>query len=435
MKISFNKNVGSLLWIATASIAILLFSSCQDRVIKKAEYTGNAPLYLTYEDLRTSIKTEMPRNIEHAGKIYIYGKYLFVNEQLKGIHVLDNSDPSNPRNVKFINIPGNIDLAIKENILFVDSYVDLVGLDISDMNDIKEVRRNKDALSYKVPTPEEDYRVARIDEGLGVVTGYEVKEIKEKYEDDGSYYYYGCAFCDFSSTTSENSTISSSSTGMDKAIGGAGVGGSMAGFTVVEDHLYTIDRQELKTFAIADLRNTATENSWRVLETIFPYGDKLFIGTTTGMMVYSITNPAQPSYFSEFEHAESCDPVVVQDDYAYVTLRTGSECGGWSNELNVISIKNLNFPTLSKTVQMTNPHGLGIDGDHLFVCDGEAGLKVYDASEVNNIGNETIASYPNIHAADVIPYNNTLIMVGNDGLVQYDYSDINDIKELSRIEL
>ena len=82
---------------------------------------------------------------------------------------------------------------------------------------------------------------------------------------------------------------------------------------------------------------------------------------------------------------------------------------------------------------MTNPKGLGIDDKKLFICDSQDGLKVYDAQDVMTIGEHQVAHFSDIHAFDVIPYNNRLLMIGSDGLYQYDYSNINNISLLSRI--
>lgn len=87
------------------------------------------------------------------------------------------------------------------------------------------------------------------------------------------------------------------------------------------------------------------------------------------------------------------------------------------------------------TFSMTNPHGLGKKGDLLFICDGSAGLKIYDASEPKTLGNKLIYSYPNIDAYDVIPIGNLLVMIGDNGLYQYNYSDIKNITLLSKIEV
>jgi len=79
------------------------------------------------------------------------------------------------------------------------------------------------------------------------------------------------------------------------------------------------------------------------------------------------------------------------------------------------------------------PYGLGIDGDVLFVCDGDAGLKVYDVEDKLHIDDNQIASFPNIDTYDVIPVNGYLFMIGEDGFYQYDYSDLQNIHQVSVI--
>jgi hypothetical protein len=82
---------------------------------------------------------------------------------------------------------------------------------------------------------------------------------------------------------------------------------------------------------------------------------------------------------------------------------------------------------------MTNPHGLGKDGNTLFICDGTAGLKVFDATNPTSISSTPVVAVSNIQATDVIPFNNHLLMIGDDGLYQYDYSNVQHISLLSRI--
>ena len=80
---------------------------------------------------------------------------------------------------------------------------------------------------------------------------------------------------------------------------------------------------------------------------------------------------------------------------------------------------------------MTQPFGLGIDGDLLFLCDGSAGLQVYDVTLKENIN--IIASFPNIQTYDVIPADGYLFMIGSDGFYLYDYSDIYNIRQIGHI--
>jgi hypothetical protein len=216
-----------------------------------------------------------------------------------------------------------------------------------------------------------------------------------------------------------------------------GIGGSMARFTISGDHLYTIDNSTMQVFDIGNLANPLTgvrvNIGWGI-ETIFPYGENLFIGSQTGMHIYDISFPSTPVHISTFEHIRSCDPVVVQDTIAFVTLRDGTACrADFTNQLDVLNISNLEKPTLMRSFPMFNPHGLGVDGDLLFICDGDAGLKVYNIEALMNLHKNMVAHYADMHAYDVIPFNQNLIMIGRDGLYQFDYSDIADIRLRSKI--
>jgi hypothetical protein len=153
------------------------------------------------------------------------------------------------------------------------------------------------------------------------------------------------------------------------------------------------------------------------------------------MYIYSLSNPSNPKYISQFRHSSSCDPVVVEGDYAYVTLRAGNLCGDSESQLDVIDISDIQKPTFLKSYPMVEPYGLGIDDSVLFVCDGNAGLKIYNASDPLKISQNKLAEYSNINTFDVIPLGNVLLLIGADGLYQYDYSDLENITQLSFIPI
>ncbi|QCR21750.1 LVIVD repeat-containing protein [Pontibacter sp. SGAir0037] len=204
-----------------------------------------------------------------------------------------------------------------------------------------------------------------------------------------------------------------------EAVSPTGKGGSMARFAVSGDYLYTVDNNNLNLFNITSPTDPVKEKTVPLsfgVETIFPFEDKLFVGTQTGMHILSVENPASPQELSHYSHTFSCDPVVTDGRYAYVTLRTGTNCGRAINELQIIDIQNITNPVLKSQYQMVNPMGLGIDGNNLFVCDD--GLKMYDASNVNAI---TLKKHFNINAFDVIPDKGNLLVVGSDGFYQYQY--------------
>jgi hypothetical protein len=217
-----------------------------------------------------------------------------------------------------------------------------------------------------------------------------------------------------------------------------GIGGSTARFTIAKNFLYAIDGGLLAVTDISNstqpIRKTDITLGWWA-ETLFPRENNLFLGTRAGMYIFDLTAPESPTLTGQYEHIESCDPVVVEGNYAYVTLYDGSGCHMGTNELQILSLSDLKNPSLLKKYPMTNPHGLGIDNGTLLICDGNDGLKVFDASNVDSIASRQIAHYPGINALDIIPYGKIAMMIGSDGLYQYDYSDLKDIKFLSKMAI
>jgi hypothetical protein len=186
---------------------------------------------------------------------------------------------------------------------------------------------------------------------------------------------------------------------------------------------------ELSPFSIGN------QNIGWNIETVFIARDHLFIGSMTGMYIYNLADPVLPEYVSSYWHVTSCDPVVVEGNYAYITLRTGNRCESDVNSLDIVDIHDLSNPSLLKSYTMHNPHGLGIDQGTLFICDGDDGLKIYDAKDPLMLKSNMLAHFEEINTYDVIPVNGILIMIGTDGLYQYNYSDLNEIKLLSKIPI
>jgi Uncharacterized conserved protein len=415
--------------------------SCQDKI--QEQYKVLSPVYMSYSDLRKSVNTVNNKNeLVNTGKIYYWNKYLFINEQGLGVHIIDNNNPAQPVFKTFINIPGNVDISIKDGILYADSYIDLVAIDISNLNDIKEVKRIDSIFTYTVPPVDENIKLLydEIDPKKGVVTSFKIRTVEKDYVSYQRIYY---PYYDYVNYDKTDNVYIANNQGSSNATNGTsiGVGGSTARISIAGNALYAINNSStLFIFDISSVENFVKRNelftSW-VIETLFPYKDKLFIGSQGGMITYDITDPFQPSNESTFWHTTSCDPVVVEDNYAYVTLRNGTRCRSNSsvNRLDIINISNFYNPVLVKSYDMTNPHGLGIDNKILFICDGDAGLKIYDATDVTKLNDHLLATYPENKAVDVIPIDGVLLMIGEKGLYQYDYSNISDIKLLSKIEI
>lgn len=409
------------LFAAIASMAIL--SGCiKDQCKSTNMYTYYKPVYKTTAEVRANIKSNAPRDIEQPGKLYIMGSYIFLNEIDRGIHVINNSNPASPQRVAFIDIPGNMDLAVKGTTLYADLYTDLVAIDISNpMNVVlKKVVEGVFPRRY--------YYSSFMPDSTRIIADWERRDtmvIEDCGANWGSFEMDRGVFMTLSSNGSSGAPSFSSPVGM---------GGSMARFTITRDRLYTVGDNELDAFNITDATNpNHTSNKplpWGI-ETIYPFKDNLFIGSTSGMYIFSISNPDNPVQVGQFAHARSCDPVIADDNYAYVTLRSGSECLGYTNQLDVVAVNNILSPTLLKTYPFTNPHGLSKDGNTLFICDGRDGLKIYDASNVMQL--QHLKTIGGMETYDVIAFNNIALVVAKDGLYQYDYSNLSNIRLLSKI--
>ncbi len=415
-------------------LLMLTLAGCKEKITDR--YAVNSPVYMDVQAFRKSVKITGSEDITQPGKIYFQGHYIFINESLKGIHVIDNSNPEAPKIISFIEIPGNVDMAVKDSILFADSFTDLVALNISDIHNIREAGRVDSIFPYSLPPLQiqNDLPFAAVDAGKGIVVGWETKIVEEEVEPLQP----GTRFLDGGMMMFDMATVNSkvSYSGGESGSASVGVGGSMARFTIYDNFLYTVDQYNLKAFDIDDLSRPLLVSDQSVgwgVETVFQYRNKLFFGTQTGMIIYDLSNPSSPGYLSSYNHIRSCDPVVVEGNYAYVTLRAGNLCGEATSQLDVIDVSNITAPKWKQSYPMQEPYGLGVDGNTLFICDGPAGLKVYNAEDPHNL--VKIAWFADVNAFDVIPYDGILMMIGSGGLYQYNYSGPDEITLLSQIPI
>jgi hypothetical protein len=405
----------------------LALSSCEDKRLQ--HYMANVPIYMSYDELRSSFKVNGEQSMEKPGKIYFKDDFMYINEYQKGIHVVDLSDPENPDKKAFIEIPGNVDISIRNDVLYAESYVDLVLIDVSDPTSPLLIKRVEDIFEYVIPPYDYDYPLDEIDQDKGVITGFEIRKITREIDQNP---YPWPIYWDYA--------LESSFRGAPKSNGGGnsyGIGGSMARFITYDDYLYTLESTyKLKCIDISNPNMVEVKNEqylWGNVETVFIADQHMYVGTSNGMHILSLDQPMSPNLLSTYQHITACDPVVVEGDWAYVTLRSGNNCGGNQNLLEVIDISDKYAPMREASFGMKGPYGLGIDNGILFVCEGEYGLRIFDATDVQAITQNKIAEFPDIHAYDVIPLGSFLLLIGDDGFQMYDYSDLEDIHLLGSL--
>jgi hypothetical protein len=250
----------------------------------------------------------------------------------------------------------------------------------------------------------------------------------------GSFWMLGCA--------SEDSAAP-----IGEAASDVGVAGSYSRFIIVGSYMYAVDNENLRTIDLS----TASDPEWMDeqfigsnIESIFSFQDKLFIGAVSGLYIYQIGADGVPVQTAEYPYSnfgwgfEPCDPVVANDSFAYVTINTTTRvtrCRITSefnvNLLLIYNITDIYDPVLVAQYDLFNPKGVGLDGTTLFVCDGEQGLKIFDVSNPQSI--EELAHFDGFEAFDVIPLGGLLLVVGPDNVYQFDYSDLENIRQISEI--
>ena len=346
-------------------LAVLLSSCLKDKFTRT--YTVYKPILQSKQEVRNSISSGAARQVEAPGKIFVYGNTIFLNEIDKGVHIIDNTNPAAPRQQAFISIPGNLDIAVKGNTLYCDFYDELLAIDISNPLQAR--------LTAAIPQVFPGRSFSNFLDSNYVVVGWERHDTTIRFSDGACK--EGQVLAAFN-----GQVLTMTGGGASGLSAPTGLAGSMARFALVNDWLYTVNYHELFAFDISDAmhpqQRSRMDAGW-MIETIYPFADRLFLGAQAGMYMFDITNPSAPAARGQFIHARACDPVVADHNFAYITLRSGSVCVGTQNELNIVDITDLAAPRLVNSIALTNPHGLAKDGNHLFICDGSGGLKYFNA--------------------------------------------------------
>lgn len=151
-------NMSKYLWMLMA----LMLASCWKYPRNNsgnASYTsqkvwGYRPVYGTETEAKKISYSASPQAAISQGNIYAFKHYIFQLDPGLGIHVIDNSVPASAHKIGFITVKGCSQISIKNDKLYTNSYDDLVVLDFSDLQNVREHSRLKGVFTeYRYGSP------------------------------------------------------------------------------------------------------------------------------------------------------------------------------------------------------------------------------------------------------------------------------------------
>ncbi len=313
--------------------------------------------------------------------MYLHDSTLYVCDLYDGIHVY-TARPGDALTYRTtIPLSGNAGVAVRNDIIYANSWESILAIRVY---------------------PDNSYDTAAvIHQGLSYMPTYNDVEYSRGW---------GCGTIEYDA---------------QPVSGSPSQGSSYAVFGVIDTFLYYVDGYSIITMSIAQPQNpvvlSTTPVSWD-LETLFPTERFLFVGAATGMYVMDrISNPTSPRYIGMFSHAQACDPVVVNDTVAFVTLRGGNTCGATHDAFLSVSVADATAPYLLDEVNPRTPYGLAVRDTLVYVAKGYNGFALYSAASPSSL--QIVATWPSDIAKDFIWYRDMLYVMTFGTVNAYDVRD------------
>ena len=330
-----------------------------------------------------------PNEFYDISNIYLTDSLLLISDTFNGITVYSTAASDTPTLITSIPLNGARGMAVKNDIIYAGLW-DRIGV-------------------YRL-TDDGGYDSLH---SITLSTWFEGDDIMEVQRYEYHRPFFSCSGCSAPMTADEMS-----------GGGSTGTGGSYAVFAVIDRFLYYVDQSELIALDITDPAKPKELSrlyiDWSI-ETLYPMEEYLYIGGQMGMYVVDRHNGAQPKMIGSLQHFRACDPVVVRDTFAFVTLRSGSGCGGSENTLLTVSVANPINPKLLNEKGVVTPYGLAVQDSLLFVANGENGYTLFRTEE--SIKPQIVKQWDDPPAKDFIWSGTSMYMMGFNQVHLVDVSD------------
>lgn len=160
--------------VITFLAACLLFSCSETSSLERVQ--AYVPIYKTYEEIE-KITLQPDKKLEQTGKIYLTDNALLISEPGKGVHFFNNENPTSPKRVAFLSIPGNDDIELRNGFLYVDNGLDLVTIDISVLSQPVVTHRERGVFPYPMYPPMENIKFTCPDPSKGFVVDWVLESV------------------------------------------------------------------------------------------------------------------------------------------------------------------------------------------------------------------------------------------------------------------
>ena len=165
------------------SVSLLLFSCERTPGSKPEMREAWVPVYTTNTTAIKTITAGSARSTVNAGKIYTIGNLIYQVEQDSGIHVINYSNPSAPQKIGFIRSFLCKEVSVKNGLIYTNNFSDLVVIDASNINNVREVARTADVfpdLALQYPPKPINSSIIYFecpDPKKGIIIGWQMKTI------------------------------------------------------------------------------------------------------------------------------------------------------------------------------------------------------------------------------------------------------------------
>ena len=396
-----------------------------------------APVTLNRAVVQDSIMALPARELCTGGNIYAFGQYLFVNENRKGYHLLDNTDKSNPRTVAFLQIPGATHMAFVGGRMVSDSYADMVVLDFA----------GPDRISLISSTP--NFLLEATGFVIGedqIAVGFEPQEVSFRQNCDGTFQNnWGGRWVNFEADFGVLPNASSSGGS------GAGVntGGSLARLAFCDNRLYVLGHSMLRTYDLVSdelIERNTQELGWGQEAMILRSG-YLYVASQAALTIYDVRGCREPERIGFAPHRWANDPVAVEGDRAVLTVRWG-EAGqpGSGGEMMVFDISDRTNPVELSRHPLSFPVGVQLHDGMLYIFDQVSGLLAYDfraaagaSRNYSTLPSHLVQEIQDAGVTDgaVLPYSDgpTLLTIGSRSLRQYSLGSDRRLAQLAQLNV